>query len=323
MTYEPSQLPLFASDADDCPASSSDRLPVRTPAPPTPRGEVLTASEPGFSSRPSGSSTRSDLFGHALRTCLASELEAPTGYALNWKHSTTPSGRSWWVLGTPGRRTEGTESGSLLPTCTTFHGGGSLKNIWGGKNGRAKAAAMGLLPTPLAEMGRRTHRGLSRGKANGQRGADLGSVIATAMLPTPVKGDASLAGGRDYASPNRNAGQTLSDVMLGYLPTPTATPYGTNKGGQNPDGRVRPSLQTMLATPTARDWRSGKASEATHGRNSHPLSEQLGQRGLHGTTLLLPIVRWMMGYPPPIGASGSQPTVTPFFPKSQKQSGDR
>lgn len=32
----------------------------------------------------------------------------------------------------------------------------------------------------------------------------------------------------------------------------------------------------MLATLTARDWRSGKASPATHARNSRPLSEQLG-----------------------------------------------
>jgi hypothetical protein len=42
-----------------------------------------------------------------------------------------------------------------------------------------------------------------------------------------------------------------------------------------------PSMQKWrghrnLATLTARDWRSGKASEATHQRNSRPLSEQLG-----------------------------------------------
>jgi len=32
----------------------------------------------------------------------------------------------------------------------------------------------------------------------------------------------------------------------------------------------------LMATPTARDWRSGKASAATHARNSRPLSEQIG-----------------------------------------------
>jgi hypothetical protein len=30
------------------------------------------------------------------------------------------------------------------------------------------------------------------------------------------------------------------------------------------------------ATPTARDWKSGKASDATMERNSRPLSEQIG-----------------------------------------------
>jgi hypothetical protein len=42
------------------------------------------------------------------------------------------------------------------------------------------------------------------------------------------------------------------------LPTPSATSYGTNCGGQNPEGPERPSLDTMarkgpLPTPTAAD----------------------------------------------------------------------
>lgn len=45
------------------------------------------------------------------------------------------------------------------------------------------------------------------------------------------------------------------------------------------------------ATPTTRDWRSGKASEATHARNAHPLSEQAG--GLLNPTW----VEWLMGWP--------------------------
>lgn len=35
------------------------------------------------------------------------------------------------------------------------------------------------------------------------------------------------------------------------------------------------SASALLATPTSRDWRSGKASEATMSRNSRPLNEQL------------------------------------------------
>ena len=110
------------------------------------------------------------------------------------------------------------------------------------------------------------------------------------------------------------------------LPTPTATQYGTNRGGANPDGPERASLDTMarhgallptptvdgnynrkgasaasgdglhtavtkLATPISRDWRSGKASAATMERNARPLSEQIGG-------LLNPeFVEKMMGWP--------------------------
>lgn len=45
------------------------------------------------------------------------------------------------------------------------------------------------------------------------------------------------------------------------------------------------------ATPTARDWKSGKASAATHAKNSRPLSEQIGG------TLNPDWVELLMGYP--------------------------
>lgn len=53
------------------------------------------------------------------------------------------------------------------------------------------------------------------------------------------------------------------------------------------------------ATPTSRDWRSGKASQKTMGRNSRPLSEQVGGH------LNPDWVEWLMGYP--IGWSALEP----------------
>lgn len=47
----------------------------------------------------------------------------------------------------------------------------------------------------------------------------------------------------------------------------------------------------MFPTPTARDWRSGKASAATMARNSRPLSEYLGGR------VNPPFAEWLMGFP--------------------------
>lgn len=76
--------------------------------------------------------------------------------------------------------------------------------------------------------------------------------------------------------------QPINGSVFGWLPTLSATSYGRNKGGANPNGPERPSLETMakkgwLPTVTACDWRSGKASEATHERNSRPLSEMIGR----------------------------------------------
>lgn len=75
-----------------------------------------------------------------------------------------------------------------------------------------------------------------------------------------------------------------------------------------------PSMQKwpahrMLATLTARDYRSGKASEATHARNARPLSEQLGG-------LLHPdFCDWYQGMPAgwSRGRSGSRRSATRRF----------
>jgi len=75
-----------------------------------------------------------------------------------------------------------------------------------------------------------------------------------------------------------------------------------------------PSLETAVAlspwpTPTARDWKSGKASDATHDRNSRPLSEVVGG-SLNPTW-----VEWLMGFP--LGWTDSKPSETPSSRKSQ------
>ena len=55
------------------------------------------------------------------------------------------------------------------------------------------------------------------------------------------------------------------------------------------DQVAHPNL--IWSTPTARDWRSGKASEKTLAKNTRPLSEQTGGQ-------LNPMwVEWLMGYP--------------------------
>lgn len=60
-----------------------------------------------------------------------------------------------------------------------------------------------------------------------------------------------------------------------------------------------------MPTPTARDWRSGKASERTMQRNSRPLSEVIGGH------LNPDWVEWLMGWP--IGWTASEPSEMAKF----------
>lgn len=80
-----------------------------------------------------------------------------------------------------------------------------------------------------------------------------------------------------YRLPRSTGRRTTESESFSSLPTPTAASYGTQQGGgQGRTGPARPSLETLvrgLPTPTARDWKSGKASDATHERNSRPLNE--------------------------------------------------
>lgn len=96
------------------------------------------------------------------------------------------------------------------------------------------------------------------------------------------------------------------------------TPHGFSKDGKSngPSGNelgraVNQSLR--VATPTARDWRSGKASVETLEKNSRPLSEQIGG------SLNPPWVEWLMGWP--IEWTALQPLATDKFQQWLEQHG--
>lgn len=74
-------------------------------------------------------------------------------------------------------------------------------------------------------------------------------------------------------------------------PTPTVCGNYNRKGasGKSVDGLA--TAVSQCATPTARDWKSGKASQATMERNSRPLSEQIGG------SLNSVWVAWLMSWP--------------------------
>ena len=72
---------------------------------------------------------------------------------------------------------------------------------------------------------------------------------------------------------------------------------------------VLPAAAKHWPTPTSRDWRSGKASQATMDRNARPLSEVVGG------TLNPTWVEWLMGFP--LGWTDCDLSATPSSPKSR------
>lgn len=135
---------------------------------------------------------------------------------------------------------------------------------------------------------------------------------ASGFWQTPVADDAVERTAGKWNS--RGEPKLSAEVMI--WPTPTAS-LGTKGGRVTPSkGREGGTLieavsARIFATPPARDWRSGKASQATHARNSRPLSEQTGG-------LLNPMwVEWLMGWP--IGWTELRPLAMDRFHEWQRQ----
>jgi hypothetical protein len=121
-----------------------------------------------------------------------------------------------------------------------------------------KLQARGSWPTPLA----RDCRGPQRG-GNAQGGMSLSEAVRRwmrpALWPTP---NASVTNDRETPETFRARQAALK-----------AKGYNGNGAGVPLTIAVLEAERRPWPTPTARDWRSGRASEATHARNSRPLSE--------------------------------------------------
>lgn len=176
----------------------------------------------------------------------------------------------------------------------------------------------GLLPTPIKPPEGTMHRGYARTETNGRRGRDLAAMV---LLPAPAATEygSNKGGAAGRTGPERPSLRT----MLG---TPTSALKV--RSAEHAEGRASNPVE-LLATPTKRDWRSGKASEATHARNSRPLSEQACARGITGTAALLTLVEWMMGFPPrwlldaALAVPASPPTAMRSSPNSPTASRSR
>lgn len=234
------QLSLWPSDAEGStwlPAGSRARISRR-------RGRARDWPDPSLDCGLSccGWCVRCDPPGFWLRTSLLSALAELTSYCLAWKRRATPAGRSWWVLETSGRLTDGSESGS----------------------------SEGEWPTPTV-CGNANRRGASATSGDGL-------WTAAAEWGTPRVGN-QYGAGRDRGN-NRGRLEDQVHEPEKEWPTPLASdgrPKGTagTRRHQGLDAMARTG-DLEWPTPTARDHRSICASPETHERNARPLSEVVG-----------------------------------------------
>jgi hypothetical protein len=152
---------------------------------------------------------------------------------------------------------------------------------------RTAEIASGLWPTPNVPNGGRSTDHVKDWRShrtayhNGKK-VQVGLESAVKMWPTPRSTDGD-HGGRVTPRKSREGGNLVETVSMDMFPT-----------------------------PTQRDWRSGKASQATMERNSRPPSEHIGG-SLNPTW-----VEWLMGYP--IGWTALDPSETPSSRKSSRRS---
>lgn len=120
-------------------------------------------------------------------------------------------------------------------------------------------------------------------------------------LPTLRAQDSKHATATDYEL-NRNRALDLVHVRLARETLPTPRASDADKGGRGDLLTVLRGYETKhagtLPTPTARDWRSGLASGATHGKNSRPLNEVVAKMSNNRSGRMNPQFReWMLRLP--------------------------
>jgi hypothetical protein len=130
---------------------------------------------------------------------------------------------------------------------------------------------------------------------------------AVKRWPTPIASDSRGSSGRPAP------GKQVQLVDAVKWPTPTVCGNYNRKGASPTSGDGLATAVLKCATPTARDWRSGKASQATMERNSRPLSEQIGG-SLNPTW-----VEWLMGFP--LGWTDLKPLATDKSHSAQQPHG--
>ena len=218
--------------------------------------------------------------------------------------------------------TRGTVS-TLLPTPTASTGGPEPE----GKTGRklvtvlTRHALPELLPTPQARDHFPPHslEHIAKKKAQGHGMSNLNDTLHHRNLPEMLP---TLRANK-WGLPDSH-GSIEAWKTTGLISTPRAT--DADKGGRGDLLTVLRGYESAhagtLPTPTARDWRSGMASDETHSKNARPLNETLAKMSGNRSGRMNPRFReWMMSYP--TGWTELRPPETRSSQLSQNSSAKR
>jgi hypothetical protein len=279
--------------------SSQEDFPARISAR---QGEGLESpgSDPDSGERWPGSLARWDRDSSSWRTHQFSLLGGLELFSGTWPRWGMMRAGECWAQSTPGLHISGSGSG-LWPTPKSAAAGPDFAKMERSGTGISLQTAVAMWPTPQAHDCHKGNAARVGRYGTKHSGRNLNDEVA--MFPTPRSSDGERGGRGDLIQAVR--GNENSHFKLWQ--TPVADDAVERKAGKiNSRGEPKLSAQVlMVATPTARDWRSGKASEATHAKNSRPLSEQIGG-SLNPTW-----VEWLMGWP--LGWTDCEPSGTDRF----------
>lgn len=350
---------LAAAYSAACSTAGAPSAPSRSKS--TPAASSCSASATA-SSRPSPSGTTSPLSTDGPGTALLTWFRAASrvrispvpAVAADWPAPAPACGATWPVLlATYDRSTSSWKTVPGLPVAVSRRFSATFPK-WGMMHGTAYYQ----LPTPSGLMAHRawitsasasgssrmpTPHGFSQdGRSNGPSGNELGRAVNRlpsprasaadrvgnsnkhfARLPTPLSGDARRG---DCESERQRVTPCLAS-QINRLPTPCATPPGSNQGGAaGRVGPVRPSLDVLikrLPTPVACISKGSSPASLTRKNGRSRATDRLDHAIMasDGGSLNPSWVEWLMGLP--IEWSASRPLAISSFRQWWRSHGRR
>ena len=204
-----------------------------------------------------------------------------TLFRMTWKEHYTPAGRLVPLLAASVRRTSDCGCGSV-PTPRLGNGGTGNEKRAGNGKARLEDTVFQFAPVPTCTAKDSTDSKYTYNQGN-HDSITLklpGAVMLFSGVPTPATQNASGGARREVDERGWN---TLQTIALSAVPSPNVRERG---GGDYSDAakaaaRLESGHQVNLAdvalsavpTCAARDWRDGRSSAETQGRNSRPLNK--------------------------------------------------